>query len=401
MFENLVKFRSPAAEDPLTVHFALVLSRLIDAAQADQAQLRHTIYELARVKLREEFRGRKDCDIERLAAAFDGAIENLESFSEPRDARPLWPSALSRLAEPDDVVPPFVAARKILQARPIEGAGEDCSDEQTVPDPFSAARVRQLSRGSFPVASIAAVGRLALIGILIAGAAAVALNWGRVQSTIAEELAAAPADTSVQIRSEAANMALAPPSSTAPPLPSKPAGPGFPLPSSFGVYAIDGDRLVELKALPGRVPDLRVAISAAITAPSEAQIASVQPRFVMFRRDLVPNAPDAVQMRVLAKVRNASASRRDVKSSEIREPDAWVIRNISVPYRVAPIDGQSEMLLIQPEVDDRPLPSGRYILVIKGQAFDLSIAGAITAPQQCVERVNATNGTFYMPCPGG
>jgi hypothetical protein len=76
-----------------------------------------------------------------------------------------------------------------------------------------------------------------------------------------------------------------------------------------------------------------------------------------------------------------------------------VIRNISFPYKIGPVDDHPEMFLVQPEAADFVLPSGRYALVIKGQGYDFGVAGAITDPRQCLERVNAVNGAFYSPCP--
>lgn len=401
MTENATKLVLPPADDPLQVHFALVLSRLIETAQADQAQLRHTVYELARIKLREEFRSRDDGDIARLAAALDGAIEGLECCSEGRVPEPRWQSALSGLAAPDDVVPPFVVARTLLQGDVTADAGREAGAGNARPrDPVATARGRRLSQDGSTIAGLAVVGRLVLIGALVVVSGAVAVNWSRLHRAVVE-LRGAPAVADAPLRS-VVGQGTAPevmPQTT--PASAAPAGPGFPLPTSFGVYAIDADRLVELKALPGRVPDPRVAISAAIAAPSDAHLASSRPRFVVFRRDLVANVPDAVQLRIIAKVKTAMAGRRDTTSAAARDQDVWVIRNISFPYRAAPIEGQSEMVMIQPEADDRPLPAGRYALVIKGQAYDLSIDGPVTDPQQCLERVNATNGMFYMPCPGG
>jgi hypothetical protein len=39
-------------------------------------------------------------------------------------------------------------------------------------------------------------------------------------------------------------------------------------PTDYGVYAIEGDSLTELQLLPGRPPDIRIAVSAALKMPS-------------------------------------------------------------------------------------------------------------------------------------
>ncbi len=66
--------------------------------------------------------------------------------------------------------------------------------------------------------------------------------------------------------------------------------------------------------------------------------------------------------------------------------------------RVAPVRENPEMLLVKSESPEFSLPSGRYVLVLKGQAFDFTVAGAITDPAQCLERVEAANGVFYSEC---
>ena len=50
--------------------------------------------------------------------------------------------------------------------------------------------------------------------------------------------------------------------------------PGIPVPSSYGVYAIANGQLVELEPLPIRVPDGRMAVSAAIATKSTTRLAN-------------------------------------------------------------------------------------------------------------------------------
>jgi hypothetical protein len=56
------------------------------------------------------------------------------------------------------------------------------------------------------------------------------------------------------------------------------------------------------------------------------------------------------------------------------------------------------MLLIQPENAEFVLPAGRYVLVLKNQGYDFTVAGPMTDPSQCLERTEAANGTFYSEC---
>jgi hypothetical protein len=154
-----------------------------------------------------------------------------------------------------------------------------------------------------------------------------------------------------------------------------------------------------MKTLPGKVPDPRVAMSAAINAPSQTVMARGDVKFIVFRRDAATSAPDNAQVRVMAKVMRAMGVDGEGKAVKSRVQDSWVIRGNTFPYRAGPIEGHAEMYLIQPETEDFVLPPGRYALVIRGQGFDFSVDGSITDPQQCVERVDAANGVFYSPCP--
>jgi hypothetical protein len=175
--------------------------------------------------------------------------------------------------------------------------------------------------------------------------------------------------------------------------------PALPLPSTFGIYAVSAGELAELKPLQGKVPDPRVAMSAAITTPSQTTIASGETKFIVFRRDSATNAPDHAEVRVIAKVARTMGFDPSGKSVLSQAQDSWVLRNILFPYKIGPIDDHPEMFLIQPEASDFALAPGRYALVIKGQGYDFTVAGAVTDPRQCLERLDAANGAFYSPCP--
>jgi hypothetical protein len=202
-----------------------------------------------------------------------------------------------------------------------------------------------------------------------------------------------PAKSVEQTAAETAAIAPAPLEKPAP------AGPGFPLPATFGVYALSDDRLSELKLLPGKVPDQRVAMSAAINSPSQTLVARGDAKFIVFRRDAASNAPDNAQVRVIARVTRAMGVDSSGRAIKSQVQDSWVIRAIAFPYKLGPIEGHPEMYLIQSDTPDLVLAPGRYALVIKGQGFDFTVDGPVTDPQQCVERVDAVNGVFYSPCP--
>jgi hypothetical protein len=78
--------------------------------------------------------------------------------------------------------------------------------------------------------------------------------------------------------------------------------------------------------------------------------------------------------------------------------DEWTIRSSSYELRVAPVSENPEMLVFRPETPDFVFPSGRYALVLKGQAFDFTVAGPVTEASHCLERTEGTNGSFYSEC---
>jgi hypothetical protein len=55
-------------------------------------------------------------------------------------------------------------------------------------------------------------------------------------------------------------------------------------------------------------------------------------------------------------------------------------------------------VLLRPGNADFVFSPGRYALVLKGQAYDFTIDGPITEPAQCLERIEAANGSFYHAC---
>jgi hypothetical protein len=101
---------------------------------------------------------------------------------------------------------------------------------------------------------------------------------------------------------------------------------------------------------------------------------------------------------VIAKVRRAMTFNSAGQASTTEVEDSWTIRNVSYDFRVAPLGENSEMLVVRPENEEFVLPAGRYALVVKGQAYDFTVAGPVTAAAQCLERVDAGNGTFYSEC---
>ena len=174
--------------------------------------------------------------------------------------------------------------------------------------------------------------------------------------------------------------------------------PAVPLPNVYGIYALSGGQLFELEALPGRVPDQKVFMSTPVKTQSRAVLPDGRVTFIVFRRDVAMSTPDRMSVRVIAKVKRAMTFATAGTPSTAVLDDQWTIRGTSFEFRVAPRSESMEMLSVGPVNSEFVFPSGRYGLVVKGQAYDFSVAGPITDRAQCLERTEAANGNFYSEC---
>ena len=178
--------------------------------------------------------------------------------------------------------------------------------------------------------------------------------------------------------------------------PSEPPKLPYPVPTSYGIYVLSDNKLIELEALAMNVPDPRVALSAEIKTPSTTTISDSNPSFILFRRDLVNSVPQKITLRVVARMAR-EIKFVDGKAKSINIEETWRIRNISRELRVSPIPGQREMVIARLE-DKDPLPAGRYELALNCIGYDFTVAGSIKEPAQCLERFELTTGPIYTEC---
>ncbi|AMN43626.1 hypothetical protein [Rhodoplanes sp. Z2-YC6860] len=171
----------------------------------------------------------------------------------------------------------------------------------------------------------------------------------------------------------------------------------FPLPRSFGVFAGVPGKLFELEQLPIKAPDPRILVSAEITKPSSVTIPGDNLAFVVFRRDLVTSAPQTASVRVVAQVRSTTKY-VDGKPTVVPLKGTWRIRSKEYVFKVSPLEGHNEMIVIQPDPGFVFQP-GRYALILNGFGYDFTVAGQITAPEQCLEQVEVVNGAVVTECP--
>jgi hypothetical protein len=372
MKPEIVTIDNDEAADPpplQEVEFALILAQMINTVKQDPTQLRFAVYEFARSKLAHNLPGTDEAERKRLQSALEVAIKGVEQFSKRGDQE-------QRLLPPPPsmalTVGPDVSARSQVTVISPDRRGYTEAEWKPLPSRFGERR-RTFRR--WRAASIAA-------GVLIAAGLAGMLYLPRALQAPAPVASVPPVAPPPETR-------VAAPPETLP----------FPIPSDYGIYVLNNGKLSELDPLPIMVPDKRVALSTPVSKESRTTLPDGHARFVAFRRDLVANAPDRVDVRVVARVVRALSFDANGKASYSPVSDEWSIRNTAFEFRVRPIAGHPEMLLIQPENPDFTLPPGRYVLALKSQAYDFTIAGDATDPSQCLERTDAANGTFYSDCP--
>jgi hypothetical protein len=351
------------------VEFALILARMISTVKEDPTQLRRTVYEFARAKLKSDISWADEQESARVLAALETAIQGVEKFSSHSDQN----ERLQLAAQSGQIAHGSSSAG--LSPKPMVEINQVADPADDTP----------MSRGFglTPAAPVAGLQRRLVstlvsitFGALLAGTASGVALYNRAGISTSPQAAPAPEKTA------------SPPSDRLP----------FPVPTVYGVYALDNGTLTELDALSEQVPDRRVAMSTPVSRPSHNILRDGRVKFVVFRRDLVALAPDRVDVRVVAQVVRALTFDAKGKVSFASVNDAWNIRNIFYEFRVRPIPGKPEMLLVQPEKADFGLPSGRYVLVLRNQGYDFTVAGELSDPAQCLERTEAANGTFYSDC---
>jgi len=372
-----------AIEHP-EVEFALVLARTIDSVSSDPEQLRSAIYELARKKL-QELAHDTPSEKARLMGALEVAIAGVEAHTKNVKIEKFpVPSTAGYLQAP--------ASQDEIPSRPVQHVGADLGGSEYVSSPRAAFWHSEPKRSRFLSSMVLRYTTvLAFFGVV---AAVFVLQ--RHGFSIAEiRKAAAPSWLTSKPGVKKAAVEVAQPAQAPPAADTKPKRP---LPTAYGVYAESGGKLYELEMLQVRAPDPRIAISAAITKPSQAVVPDGHLRFIVFRREK-DDAAGGIEVRLIARAKQPTSSHPTGKPATSSNDDVWVIRNISIPYRAVPMKEDSQMYEIEPRDPDGELSPGRYALVLKGQAFDFTVDGAETDKRHCLERVVATNGVFYTECP--
>jgi hypothetical protein len=383
------KMVSPHAQE---VECALILSQMINTVKEDPSQMRLAIYEFARARLKIDMSWAEEAERTRLSAALERAIEGVEEFSVRQD-------------EKERLQPPTPSARIGYRTSPAEPPLTSMVAIQPVnsmPKGILRPKEAYLQDGAQPIIELqtpvlARRPAWFWIGMLLFGLVAGSVFYDN-RRPILRVAANLLSPTGWQIAEPVRQPSIPVPTQQPPGGAASSSSLPFPLPSDYGVYAVSNTALSELQLLPEQVPDKRVAMSTPINQPSRTFLPDGKAKFVVFRRDLAGNAPDRIDVRVVARVMRALTFDAKGKASISPVSDAWNIRNVSYEFRVRPITGNPEMLLIQAEKADFALPAGRYVLALKNQGYDFTVSGKVTDPMQCLERTEAANGEFYSDC---
>ncbi|QPF87098.1 hypothetical protein IC762_12690 [Bradyrhizobium genosp. L] len=360
-----------AATEAMAAGFVRILAGRVQSISRNPAQMREMVYELARIKLLEQFTHDDAGRAREILGAFDRAVEAVEE------------TLAQEAAAAPPALPPAATSEPGNRASLLRKIEAEIGRAGTPAD-------RAKRSGALTV-----VMRLAAVLLLVAIIGAAAVFWPRIRT----QFAALSQRSPPVAQSTQAPAAPPPERQAAEPQPApQPAQPSMPLPVTFGVYALSDGELQELKPVPGKVPDRRVAISAAINTPSATTVSNGDVKFIVFRPDGALDSSTA-EVRVVARVSRAMGIDASGKAAMVNAGDSWVIRSMSFAYKVGPVEDQPRMVLLQAEQDGFALTPGRYVVVVRGIGYDFTVAGQVTDPDQCVERFNATNGAFYSPCP--
>jgi hypothetical protein len=406
---------APAGEPAQTspeIQFALVLARTINAFKDDPALLRNAVYQQARIALWNDVARNDPEEGARLAQALEKAIVGVEKFAARDDGTirqnrraSLSETAHSALLPPPTgrAVEPYLSEASRRPLPPTAQAGDRSTHQGMVditPEDFKAVYKRP---SRFPWGTL--VVGLSVICAILVGVGFVLKqprqSLSKVFSRASHPSAEKQAEDLAWTQTTTLRAPVSPDSAAAP-RPDSAAGPrpDFPPPTTYGSFALREGQLVELSALEGTVPDKRVAIASPFHTSSRTVLVDGSPTFVVFRRDLASIPADGIEVRVIAKVSRTMKFDSTAKSSPDYAPeeDLWSIRGISYKFKSAPVPGQPEMMIVRPESPDVVLSPGRYALVLKRQGYDFTIAGEVTDPNHCLERTEASNGTFYSAC---
>ena len=371
-----------------SVDYYSVLREAIKTTKQNSAQLRALVYETARFNLkREALFARSPTDLTELAQKMDQlerAVSHIEASVKDDPPDQIHHKQSKQLAVTDGS---SNAAIQILPPEPIAPLHAGPQSIQWS-DNFQVSRLTEEFVRRARLSNVFT--GLAFLGMAAIGAAIIAVVvWPSYKGSPLPIIKNVPQPVVTAVKPSEPKENITEPTKSASKLP-------FPLPTSFGIYVLSNNKLTELQGLPIGIPDARIELSPEIRQPSLTTISDSKPAFILFRRDLLNNAPQKIMLRVVAqtmketKIVNGKTLTSDVEGS-------WRIRNISRELKISPIEGQREMVIARLD-DDVSLAAGRYALVLNRTGYDFTITGSVKSPVFCLEAFETTNGSVFTQC---
>jgi hypothetical protein len=310
-------------------NYYAILTSLIAASAAKGPQARRRVYELARYELRRRLTSRAiefgQFDEGQHWRAFETAIERIESDLGGNPAEHERPAADLVTAVVDssvEIIPP-------AKHGPLPPQSQHA---------FSPERAS-------PKASSAIWSVLPLVGAAILGIA----TYVTVERGVREQ---------PRLQSD----------QNTPDKSTSPQSVALPLPVAYGVYAVADGRLTELEPLSIKVIGHGIAPTGVISTPSKAKLPNGRIQFIIFRRELMNNAPEKVVVQAVAPATGEGETLGNLNGS-------WAIGNTSYQMKVAPIGSRGGMIVIRPADSKFSFPTGRYVLILNGLGYDFRVAG--------------------------
>lgn len=414
-------------------YYALLLET-IDAMEESPADVRRAIYEVARHQLEKQLMAAKPqaspTQMRNEQNALDQAIRRIDAEAAAADpprkkpppppltVTPPQPAALqtaepsTKKAAPPAPKPDLSDGEPLALAKPeaiasleppLFSARTPPPHIEPIPRRTQKWRPGRQVRGRKIVWALKVLSA-ALVGGLAAGAGGFALMQAKSGSAVyqfpdlSSLLVPARTATPAATPAPAASKSAAPPATRPAAAAASSESANIPVPDVYGVYALHNGKLVELRGTPLGAPDRRPGMGTIFKDASRTAFTQGRLHFIVFRRSLLTNAPERVLVSVVARVAQETITNAAGQVTTSPVSNQWLLRGVGQEFRVAPIKGQPEMILIRPEAPDLLLPPGRYALMVADQAFEFQIDGIVIDPAHCVERTNAVSAIVYSEC---
>jgi hypothetical protein len=402
-------------------NFASLLEAKIKEIEHDPAEMRQVVYKAVRLALKQQLYAHrptlKSTDIRHSLSDLEAAIECVESQSAQRH---LEQATIDHLNEARRHVPwrsePTVSVGPgdlvILPEGSAAAQGQSSclvQPKASAPTKFNGAHEVVSANWRPPLGWLLVSGSVKFLQLMVAsitgvmiyvavwapgtpstpfaplaGATAPKQSAAAMQSaSLVEAMQAARAEKA-RAMNEAAKIAPAP---------------FFPRPTSYGIYAISDNQLIDLDRVQTSPFDPRAKSVLKITLPSRTMIDDPRLMFVIYRRDMITGAPDKLPIRIAARIGKIMSFDSNAKAVVAPPPtESWLIRDQGYELRVSPMPESQEMVFARSEDPEFSFPPGRYELLLGGEVYDFVIAGVVNDPAHCVESVATGRGPVFYEC---